>query len=78
MTLKTLFLVVWLATGEREIQPVTERECREVIAAVDAARTLGLEGRIEDGTLVVRISCGEDDLVLALPESDGDCEWSAA
>jgi hypothetical protein len=72
--MRDLFLIFWLATGEREIQSVTEHECREVIAAVDAARTLGLEGRVEDGTLVVRVSCGDADIVLALPTSDGDCE----
>ena len=76
--MKTLFLVIWLATGERHVEPVTEAECSKTIATVQALRMLEMEASTQDGTPVVRIGCGEADVVLALPTSDLPCEWEGA
>lgn len=78
MTLKTLFLIIWLASGERHIEPVTDHECSEAMIALDAVRTLGLGAATEDGTHVVMAACGESAVVLALPTSDMPCEWEGA
>lgn len=76
--MKTLFLVIWLATGERHVEPVTEAECSKTIATVQALRTLEMEASTQDGTPVVRIGCGDTDVVLALPTSDQPCDWEGA
>lgn len=76
--MKTLFLIIWLATGERHVEAVTEAECSKTIATVQALRTLEMEASTEDGTRLVRIGCGDADVVLALPSSDMPCEWGGA
>ena len=78
MTLKTTFLIIWLATGERHVEPVTEAECSKTIATVQALRTLEMEASTQDGTAVVRIGCGDADVVLALPPSDLPCDLEGA
>ena len=73
--MKTLFLVIWLATGERHVEAVTEAECSKTIATVQALRTLEMEASTEDGTPVARLGCGDADVVLALPSSEMPCVW---
>lgn len=73
--MKTLFLTIWLATGTRYIEPITEAECTSAIEQSRAVLTLGGTLADEDGVLVVRISCGDDDIVLALPTTERPCEW---
>lgn len=72
--MKTLFLIIWLASGTRHVEPITELECTSAIEQSRAVLTLGGTLADEEGTLVVRIACGDADIVLALPTSDMPCE----
>lgn len=76
--LKTLLLTIWLASGTRHIEPVTDIECRSAIEQSRAVLVLGGTLTDDEGVLVVRIACGDDDLVLALPPSGAPCEWEGA
>ena len=75
--MKTTFLTLYLMSGDRLIEPVTDHECSAIAEAANATQVLGgmlstdHEGQRE---LVVRIACGDADIVLALPASNGDCE----
>ncbi len=72
--MKELFLIIWLASGDRHIEAVTQQECSEIIATAQALRVLGMQAETETGVMVVRIGCGDSDIVLALPTSDQPCE----
>ena len=76
--MKTLLLTIWLASGDRLIEPVTATECSEIIATAQALRVLDMQAETENGIRVVRIGCGDADIVLALPTSDMPCEWEGA
>ena len=78
MILKTILLTIWLASGTRHIEPITEAECRSAIEQSRAVLVLGGTLADEDGVMVVRIGCGDADIVLALPTSDQPCEWEGA
>jgi hypothetical protein len=72
--MKTLLLTIWLASGTRHVEPITEAECRSAIEQSRAVLVLGGTLADEEGTIVVRIACGDDDILLALPSSDMPCE----
>jgi len=78
MILKTIFFTIWLASGVRHIEPITEAECTSAIEQSRAVLVLGGTLADEAGTIVARIACGESDLVLALPPSGAPCVWEGA
>lgn len=79
--MKTTFLALWLMSGDRLIEPVTDHECSAIIEAANATRVLGgMLSTDHDGQreFVVRIACGDADIVLALPASLQPCEWDGS
>lgn len=73
-------LIVWvlLEAGPTKIEePASALECVTIMALADAAfaarRPLWRES-----DMVVRVACGERDMVLSLPMSAGPCEWGGA
>ena len=78
--MKTIWLTIYLLTGDRIIEPVTHQECEAVMYAARAVQTVG--GHLEtdhEGSrhAIGRMSCGDNDIVIALPASAGDCEAGA-
>lgn len=70
-------ILFYLASGELVRERITPAMCERVIAqSTAAAESGGWTGtQTEDGEiLVVRISCGGHDIVLALPPSRGNCD----
>lgn len=73
-----LILTIWLQSGAVIREPTSWSDCRELYGVARYVDATG--GAIErDGHgLIVRMSCGGHDIVLALPESSAPCEMEAA
>lgn len=70
-------ILFWLADGSTARESITPAMCDRVIAQSTAAMETGgwVGTQTEDGEiLVVRISCGGHDVVLALPPAKGICD----
>lgn len=69
----TLTLIIHLITGATIFETASPAECRELITV---ARVAEMEGNIlsRDLVPVAAITCGDEAIVLLLPESAGDCE----
>ena len=71
-------LSLWLANGAFVQREISATDCDRHIAAAEMARDNGgiVEFHSEDMTaVVVRLACGERDVVLALPPATGNCEY---
>lgn len=79
--MKDLFLIIYLASGTRLIEPVNTAECEAVIYAARAVDLAG--GYVETDHAggreqVTRLSCGDHEVVLAITASQAPCEWEGA
>lgn len=75
--MKTLFLVLWFASGMKITEGATPDDCKHAFA--EASYVLAIDGYLADehGDPIVRIDCGEKSNVLMLPASDMPCEVGA-
>lgn len=69
-------LTIYLASGAVVERPISQLDCeRNLVVASETALSGGyasLDGP-HGSFLIVRISCGGKDVILALPPSNGDC-----
>tara|TARA_R110000822_G_scaffold21722_11_gene68746 strand:+ start:364 stop:636 length:273 start_codon:yes stop_codon:yes gene_type:complete len=72
-----LILTIWLHTGAVLREPTSWADCRDLYGWARLADATGQELHRDGAGLVVRLSCGGHDIVLALPESDALCEIEA-
>ena len=71
-------IYIWLTTGAIVSGPIASVDCLHHIATAEAAVISGGYAMLtEDGAetaVIARIQCDGQDVVLALPSTDGDCE----
>ena len=73
--MKTLILIITLANGAVDREPVAARDCWEAVAAHAVLAMDGYELRSETGELVVGVTCGAPlNFLESIRSSDGDCE----
>ncbi len=74
-------LHIWLATGAIVSGEIPAADCLPHILTAQAAVASGGYASLSEGNrevgVIVRMQCGEHDVVLALPVSNGDCEAGA-
>ena len=76
-----LVLTLWILTGEATQvlqEPTSWADCRELYAIARYTDATGQQLHRDGAGLIVRLSCGGHDIVLALPASDGNCEVPAS
>jgi hypothetical protein len=73
-----LILTLWLQTGAVLREPTSWADCRDLYGWARLADATGQELHRDGAGIVVRLSCGGHDIVLALPASVGPCEEETA
>ena len=73
-----LILTIWLASGAVIREPTNWSDCRELYGVARYTDAIGGAIEREGHGLIVRMSCGGHDIVLALPPSDAPCEMEPA
>lgn len=68
-----LTLTLYLVTGLIITEPITDRDCRDLIAV---ARFVDATGRYlsRDEGIIAALKCDDQAVVMMLPGSTGDCE----
>lgn len=69
-----ILLTIYLASGAVIMEPTSWSECRELYGLARYADATGNEMHRDGAGLIVRLSCGGHDIVLALPASNAPCE----
>ena len=72
-----LVLTLWVLNGEATHmirEPTSWADCRELYAIARYTDATGQQLHRDGAGLIVRLSCGGHDIVLALPASEGNCE----
>jgi hypothetical protein len=72
-----ILLTIWLSTGAVIMEPTSWVDCRDLYGWARLADATGQELHRDGAGLIVRLSCGGLDIVLALPASDALCEIEA-
>ena len=72
-----ILLTIWLHTGAVLREPTSWVDCRDLYGWARLADATGQELHRDGAGLIVRLSCGGLDIVLALPASNGNCEMEA-
>jgi hypothetical protein len=72
-----ILLTIWLSTGAVLREPTSWVDCRDLYGWARLADATGQELHRDGAGLIVRLSCGGLDIVLALPASDALCEIEA-
>lgn len=74
-------IYIWLTSGAIISGPIPAADCARHLATAEAAITSGGYAMLtEDGAeteVIARIQCDGQDVVLALPATEGDCEVGA-
>lgn len=68
-----LTLTLYLITGLIIREPITDRDCRDLIGI---ARFADATGRVlsRDEGIIAALKCGDEAIVMMLPGATGDCE----
>lgn len=74
-------IYIWLTTGAIVSGPIPAEDCAHHIATAEAVIASGGYAALtvdgEERETITRIQCDGQDVVLALPATEGDCEVGA-